>query len=40
VFFDARKTNAKRPLPGTIHGPSGTIRTIVIDINPVAPSRL
>lgn len=39
VFFDARRSNAKKPVPTVFNRTSGTIRTIVIDINPTLPSR-
>jgi hypothetical protein len=39
VIFDARKTSRKSPLPEVISRPGGTIKVIVIDINPVVPSR-
>lgn len=39
VVFDARKWNNKQPLPATIKRASGTIRTVVIDVNPIAPSK-
>ena len=40
VFFDARKPTAKRPLPKTIKRPNGIIRTVVVDINPLPPSKM
>jgi hypothetical protein len=39
LFFDARRSNAKRPVPTVFKRSTGTIRTIVIDINPIQPSR-
>jgi hypothetical protein len=39
VFFDARKPNGRHPVPATFKRPSGTIRTVVVDINPVPPSK-
>jgi hypothetical protein len=39
VFFDARKPNAKRPLATAFETAAGTIRTVLIDINPVPPSK-
>jgi len=39
VFFDVRRSNAKRAVPSVINRKSRTIRTVVIEINPVAPSR-
>jgi hypothetical protein len=38
VFFDARKANGKKTIPKTFKSAAGTIRNIVIDINPLAPS--
>jgi Holliday junction resolvase-like predicted endonuclease len=40
VFFDARKCDGRKSVPDTLRRASGTIRTVVIDINPVPPSRL
>jgi hypothetical protein len=40
VFFDARKPTAKQLVPATFKRAAGIIRTVVIDINPVPPSRL
>jgi hypothetical protein len=40
VIFDARDQSMKTAIPETIQKPSGTIRVIVIDINPIAPCRL
>jgi hypothetical protein len=39
VLFDARKWDRKTSVPQTIKRTSGTIRTVVIDVNPVPPSR-
>jgi hypothetical protein len=39
VFFDARKSNERKTVPPILKGTVGTIRTILIDINPVPPSR-
>lgn len=39
VVFDARDESKKTQIPKVIKVASGTIRVIVIDINPVAPSR-
>jgi hypothetical protein len=39
LFFDARRLNAKDPVPTVFKRSSGTIRTIVVDINPIPPSR-
>jgi hypothetical protein len=39
VFFDARRWDRKRPVPATIKRASGIIRTVIIDVNPVPPSR-
>jgi hypothetical protein len=40
VFFDARKQNGRKPIPAKIKKSVGTIRTIVIEINPVPPHKL
>jgi len=40
VLFDARKWNERRPVPGVIKRAAGTIRIVLIDVNPVPPSRL
>jgi hypothetical protein len=40
VLFDARKWGRKKPVPPTIKRGSDTIRTILIDVNPVPPSKL
>jgi len=40
VFFDARKTNRKTTIPVSFKTKAGTIRTVVIDINPIAPHEL
>lgn len=40
VFFDARQLNLKNSVPASLSTNAGTIRTLVIDINPVPPSRL
>ena len=39
VFFDARRWNIKKPVPAVFNRASGTIRTILIDVNPIPPSR-
>jgi len=39
VFFDARRANGRKTVPPIFKRASGTIRTILIDINPVPPSR-
>lgn len=39
VFFDARKWNRKVAIPPIFERTSGRIRTIVIDVNPVPPSK-
>jgi len=38
VFFDVRRFNRKKPVPPVFNSVSGTIRTLVIDINPPPPS--
>jgi len=39
VFFDARKPSGRSQVPRVFRKPEGTIRTIVVDINPIAPSK-
>jgi hypothetical protein len=39
VFFDARNVNGRKVVPPRFKTVSGTIRTILIDINPMPPSR-
>jgi hypothetical protein len=39
VVFDARKPSKKNPVPTVIQSPAGVINVIVVDINPVPPSR-
>jgi hypothetical protein len=39
VFFDARKPNAKQPVPTALERAAGTIRTLLIEINPIPPSK-
>jgi hypothetical protein len=39
VVFDVRSPSKKTPVPKVVEVASGTIRVIVIDINPVPPSR-
>lgn len=39
VFFDARPANRKQPIATTFKKTAGIIRTVVIDINPVPPSK-
>jgi len=39
VFFDTRKPSVKRDVPLVFKRAPGTIRTVVIDINPVPPSK-
>jgi hypothetical protein len=40
VFFDARKSNRKTPVPSLFKREAGTIRSVVIDINPIEPHAL
>jgi hypothetical protein len=40
VCFDARKSRGTTAVPRVINGTSGVIRTIVVNINPIAPSKL
>jgi hypothetical protein len=39
VFFDARKPSVKRAVPAVFKKASGAIRTLLIDVNPVPPSK-
>ncbi len=39
VFFDARKWDRKKSVPMTIEQTAGIIRTVLIDVNPVPPSK-
>lgn len=39
VFVDARPPGRKSPVPDSVRVKSGTIRVIVVDINPIPPSR-
>jgi len=40
VFFDTRKAGQKTRVPSSFKRSAGTIRTVVIDINPIPPHRL
>ena len=40
VVFDARRQDKQEPLPLSTHTRDGTIRILVININPPAPSKL
>ncbi len=40
VLFDARPSNKRSALSEKIDVPAGTIRVVVVDINPIPPSRL
>jgi hypothetical protein len=40
VLFDARRANAKHPVPRVFNRAQGAIKTLVIDINPLPPSRV
>jgi len=40
VFFDARKQNGRQVVPAMFKRAVGAIRTVVIDINPVPPSKI
>jgi hypothetical protein len=40
VLFDTRKSTTKTKVAVSIKKPAGTVRTIVIDINPVPPHKL
>ena len=37
VLFDTRRPDRKTPVPPTFIVPNGTIRTVVVDVNPTAP---
>lgn len=39
VLIDARKLADKMPIPNTLTVSSGTIHVVVVDINPLAPSK-
>jgi hypothetical protein len=39
LVFDARRADKRRAIPAQIKTPAGLVRVLVIDINPVAPSR-
>lgn len=39
IFFDARKPSLRKPVPKTVKSGSATIRTLLIEINPIPPSR-
>jgi hypothetical protein len=39
VFFDARKPSMRTPVPKTVKHGSSTIRTLLIEINPIPPSK-
>jgi hypothetical protein len=39
VFFDARRPSNRGPVPATLKRASGTIRTVVVDINPLPPHK-
>ncbi len=40
VFFDTRKPNRRSIVPPSFKRATGTIRTVVIDINPIPPHQL
>ncbi len=40
VVFDGRAPNKKPPLRPVLAVPEGAIRTVTVDISPVAPSRI
>jgi hypothetical protein len=40
VLFDVRKGNKRQSVAPTMKQKNGTIRTVVIDLNPTAPSKL
>ena len=39
TFLDARKPGLGKPIPQTFKQGSGIIRTLLIEINPVPPSK-
>lgn len=40
VVFDGRAPDKKPPLPPVLAVQEGAIRTVIVDINPVVPSRI
>jgi len=40
VFFDTWQSKLKTPVPPSFKRAAGTLRTVVIDINPVPPHKL
>lgn len=40
VYFDTRKPNRKTKVPPSFKRAARTIRTVVIDINPIPPHQL
>ena len=40
VLFDTRKADLKTAVPSSIWRAAGTIRTVVIDINPIPPHEM
>jgi hypothetical protein len=39
VVFDARRHSKRHDLPAVIRTKAGTVRVVVVDINPLPPSR-
>lgn len=39
VFFDTRASSTKKSIPSRIERSSGIIRTVLIDVNPLPPSK-
>jgi len=39
IFFDARKPSLRKPVPKTVRRGSRTIKTLLIEINPIPPSK-
>lgn len=40
IFFDVRSPKNRSDVPTKLNRSCGTIRTVLIDINPIAPSKL
>ena len=40
VLLDVRKWSQRKPVPATIMRPPGIIRTVLIELNPVPPSKI
>jgi len=40
VFFDVRESGLKTAVPSSFKRAAGTIRTVVIDVNPIPPHQV